>query len=151
MSTPTACLVDSNVLVYTQDPRDPAAQRTASDIIRRLADRNRIVLSAQCLTEFYYAVTRRLPNPLPAEDAMAGVQQLTTFAARVYPITVDVVLEAIAAVPKFQMSLWDALIWSVAFRNGVPLILSEDTPSRPSIDGVRYINPFVPDFDIESL
>ena len=55
------------------------------------------------------------------------------------------------AVGKHQMSIWDALIWSVAFRNGIPTIVTEDVQSQPIIGGVRYVNPFDPDFDIESL
>ena len=69
----------------------------------------------------------------------------------VYPLTLDVVKGAVAAVGLHQISLWDALIWSVAFHNRIATILTEDMQSQRIIAGVRYINPFSPDFDFDSL
>jgi predicted nucleic acid-binding protein len=47
------------------------------------------------------------------------------------------------------MSIWDALIWAVARLNGVATIISEDTHGR--IEGVSYLNPFDPQFDLATL
>jgi predicted nucleic acid-binding protein len=87
---------------------------------------------------------------LEVSDAAARVDRISR-ATLVYPLTAEVVREAVEAVGKYQMSIWDALIWSVAFRNGIATILTEDVQSQPVIAGVRYINPFAPDFDLDSL
>jgi predicted nucleic acid-binding protein len=49
------------------------------------------------------------------------------------------------------MSIWDALIWSVANSNNVSIILTEDMPHRTSISGVLYQNPFSSDFELAAL
>lgn len=151
MSGRILCLIDSNVLIYLHDPSDPAKQRQAGTVLEYLGDRNRIVLSTQCLTEFHSTVTRRLPRSLSVEDAQASLMELASIAVTVYPVTLDVVNDAATAAATSQMSIWDALIWAVAYRNGIPTILTEDVQSRPIIEGVRYVNPFDPDFDLKSL
>ncbi len=151
MNGTSLCLIDSNILVYLHDPREPALQQQAGIVLDYLGDRQRVVLSAQCLTEFFNSVTRRLPFPLSTEEAQSSLNEIATIAVAVYPVTLDIVKDAAAAVSTYQMSVWDALIWAVAFRNGVRTILTEDMQSRPVIAGVLYVNPFDPDFDIESL
>jgi predicted nucleic acid-binding protein len=49
------------------------------------------------------------------------------------------------------MSIWDALIWSVARLNGISWILTEDGQHNRLVEGVRYLNPFHPDFDLGLL
>lgn len=47
------------------------------------------------------------------------------------------------AIPRYSLSLWDALIWAVARENRIQVIYTEDIQSAPEIEGVRYINPFM--------
>ena len=150
MSGTNRCLIDSNVLIYMYDDLAPDFQQQAVRVFEYLVSRHRAALSAQCLTEFFNGVTRRTRDPMQVSDAAARVGRIAS-ATLVYPLTAEVVSEAVVAVGRYQMSIWDALIWSVAFRNGVPVIVTEDMQSQPVIAGVRYVNPFEPDFDIESL
>ncbi len=142
------CLIDSNILVYMHDIRYPALQRAAILSYERLAGQRRVALSAQCLTEFLNVVTRKLPVSMA--DALTQVNRYADTAV-VHPVTIEAVIDAAHAMSTYQMALWDALIWAVAFRNGIPIILTQDAQSRPVIAGVRYLNPFDPDFDIESI
>ena len=144
------CLIDSNVLVYMHDIRDPRLQQTAIRVYERLSDQRRVALSTQCLTEFLNTVTRKLPRPMPTGDALTQLNRYMDSAV-VHPVTATVVRDAARAMATHQMSVWDALIWAVAFRHGIPTILTQDAQSRPVINGVRYLNPFDPGFDIESL
>jgi predicted nucleic acid-binding protein len=132
------------------DVRDPALQRLAILTYDQLSVQNRLVLSAQCLTEFVNVATRKISPPLSTVEAAIQVGRFSTSAV-VYPVDADVVRDAVHAMVTHQMSIWDALIWAVAFRNYVPTIVTEDAQSRPIIEGVRYISPFDPDFDLESL
>jgi predicted nucleic acid-binding protein len=125
-------------------------QRQAIRVFEHLVRRRRAVLSTQCLTEFFNGVTRRIQDPIPVSEAAERLDRLAN-ATVVHPLTLDVVTDAVNAVTKHQMAIWDALIWAVAFRNNIPVILTEDKQSRPIINGVRCVNPFDPDFDIESL
>lgn len=49
------------------------------------------------------------------------------------------------------MSVWDALIWSVAKENGVTSILTEDSAHGRVLEGIRYLNPFDPAFTEQSV
>src|SRR3972149_38901 len=66
-----AFLVDTNVLVYAHDPRDRDKQERALVVLDNLIASERAVLSAQCLSEFFIVVTRRLPEPMTPIDALA--------------------------------------------------------------------------------
>jgi predicted nucleic acid-binding protein len=128
----------------------PEFQEQAVRVFEHLVRQGRAALSVQCLTEFFNTATRSTDDLDTVSNATRRLNQLAT-AAIVYPITVEIVQDAVAAASRHQMSIWDALIWSVAFRNGIPVIVTEDMQSRTVIAGVRYVNPFDPDFDLDSL
>jgi predicted nucleic acid-binding protein len=143
-------LVDTNVLVYSFDPSDHGKQEQARKVIGLLLKNARAVLSVQCLTEFFRIVRWRLPEPLPPDDAFLEADRFSR-ACPVYSLTLPVVLEAFQASNKYQMSIWDALIWAVAKLNQIPYILTEDADHGRLLDGVLYLNPFHPDFEIALL
>jgi predicted nucleic acid-binding protein len=145
-----AFLVDTNVLAYAYDPRDPDRQARAAACLRRLGASSQGALSAQVLGEFYWVVTRRLDPPLTAEQAERSI---TNYARSwtVYPITSQAVREAVRGVRQHQLVYWDALIWATAKLNGVLSILTEDQPSSSLIEGVRFINPLDQGFDLARL
>jgi predicted nucleic acid-binding protein len=146
----SAFLVDSNVLVYAHDPRDRAKQLRALEVLDHLITRDMAVLSVQCLTEFFRAARWKLPEPLAPEEALAQVERFTQ-ACRILDLTPLVVIEGCRGTHAHSLALWDSLIWSVAKLNQVPYILSEDFPGRSFIEGVRFLNPFAPDFDLAVL
>ncbi|HYI17003.1 MAG TPA: PIN domain-containing protein [Thermomicrobiales bacterium] len=150
MTVPRPCLIDSNVLIYMYDDHAADNQRRAIQVFNHLVRRRRAALSTQCLTELFNGVTRRIQDRLPASDAAMLIDEVAS-ATVVHPLTLDVVRTAVAAVGQHQISIWDALIWSVAFHNGIATVLTEDMQSQPVIAGVRYVNPFAPDFDLDSL
>jgi predicted nucleic acid-binding protein len=68
-----------------------------------------------------------------------------------FPVTSQVVLEAIRGVREYQLSFWDALIWAAARLNQIPILFSEDFNLGSVMEGVRFVNPFAPDFDLQSM
>ena len=89
-----AILVDTNVLVYVYDPRDQVKQRQAAIVLDKLLRTEQVVLSVQCLTEFFNTVTRRLPEPLTPAEASVRVERLTRL-CRVLELTPLAVLECL--------------------------------------------------------
>ena len=148
MNVSNAFLLDTNVLVYAHDPRDRAKQEQALSVLDHLIADQRAVLSAQCLSEFYAVATRRLPEPLAPADAWAQVERLAT-SCHILSVTAPVVLEGCRGVVQHQLSLWDALIWAAARLNQVPCVLTEDAENGRVLEGVRFLDPFVPSFDID--
>ncbi|HEX9117241.1 MAG TPA: PIN domain-containing protein [Anaerolineae bacterium] len=134
-------LVDTNVVVYAYDRSEPAKQAQALTVLNELAGSRAGVLSAQVLSEFFNAVTRRIVDPLTFEEAYARVRNLM-LAWPVLDITPLIVLEAARGAVQHQMRIWDAQIWATARLNQIPVIFSEDFSDGAVVEGIRTVNPF---------
>ena len=88
----------------------------------------------------------RTPCPDPILDLLSLFIRLWP----VYDLTSMIVFEAGRGVRDHQFSYYDAQIWATARLNQVPIIFSEDFGVGSTIEGVRFINPFSPDFVIET-
>ena len=140
-------LLDTNILVYTCDPGEPVKRHQAGVALRQLEQAGNGRLSVQALSEFVSATTRRLRPPLTPAEATLQVERLI-LSFRVFDLTPMVVLEALRGVRDHGLSYYDAQVWAIARLNQVPVIFSEDFNSGSVLEGVRFINPFAPDFDL---
>jgi predicted nucleic acid-binding protein len=142
-----ASLVDTNILVYSFDPRDPAKQRRADEILREGLGADSLILAHQCVVEFVAAVTR------PRRD-LGGASFLTPDKARLeaedllaqFPVLYpdrDVLHTALRATAMYGLSWFDAHLWAYAEVNGVAEILSEDFEHGRHYGSVRVVNPFL--------
>ena len=144
----TAILVDTNLLVYAHDRGEYRKQERAIETLRGLQLTAGAILSAQCLGEFFRAVTRGPQPKLTLEEAALQVDLL----ARAWPVldvTPQIVLEAVRGVQDHQLAYWDAQVWATARLNQIPVIFSEDFAVGSILEGVRFVNPFAVDFQLE--
>ena len=143
-------LIDTNVVVYAYDVRDRDKQQRALEVLRRLVADGRGSLSAQVLGEFLRVATRKLVPPLTPGEA---VEQAGNLAASwpVVPITAFIVLEAGRGVEAHRLSYWDAQLWATARLNQIEIVLTEDFEHGRTLDGVRFLNPFAPGFQLSAL
>jgi predicted nucleic acid-binding protein len=133
--------IDSNVLVYPHDRREPEKAQLAIDLLGALALAGGGLISAQVLGEFFWAVTRRLPDPLSDAEGAASVgRHARTW--DVLDLTWLTVREALRGVKQHQLPYWDGLIWGTARLAGVPVVLSEDFTDGREVEGVVFRNPF---------
>ena len=132
--------LDTNVLVYGYDRRDPAKMARALDLLSDAIESGTGVVSAQVLSEFFNVVTRRLPDPLSFEVAGTIVGEVA--AMPVVEIDAALVQRAIGVCRRYRISYWDALIVAAAERARCSRILSEDLNPGQSYDGVVVVNPF---------
>lgn len=146
----SAFLVDSNVLVYAFDPRDQRKRRQAVAVLEQLVSSGRGVLSVQCLSEFFNAVTRRLPERVAPRQALLELERFSRLCP-VLDLTPAAVLEGCRMAGERSISVWDSLIWAVAKLNQLPYVLTEDAQHGSYIEGVTFQNPFVPEFDTALL
>lgn len=140
--------VDTNVLVYAYDRSGPEKQRQALQVLNRLALSGLGTISMQVLSEFVVAVTRKFTAPLSIDEAYDRVKNYLQ-SWTVLDLTGWVVLEAVRGMRDHRFSLWGAPIWAVARLNQIPTVFSEDFASGSVIEGVRFVNPFAPDFRSE--
>jgi predicted nucleic acid-binding protein len=142
-------LVDTNVLVYAHDAREPAKQARAISVLEGLHASGRGSLSVQSLAEFFVATTRGAsPRLKPA--AAARQVELLIAAWPVLDLTPAILVEAGRGVTERKLSYFDAQLWATARLNQLGTVLSEDFPSGSSLDGVRFVNPFAIEFSLES-
>ena len=143
-----AVLIDTNVLVYQLDGSAPEKLARATDVVRALGSSG--VLSAQVLSEFYSVVRRKFSHTVTLEETREGLEALGR-SLEVIPVTFEVVREAVRGVEEHGLSFYDAQIWAVAKLNGIPIVLSEDFTHGRIVEGVRYVDPFCPQFDMAEL
>jgi predicted nucleic acid-binding protein len=130
--------IDTNVLVYANDPADRRKQQIARETLLEHAET--LVLSAQVLSEFYSVVTRRFSPLLGPDNARTIVEGLRRF-----PIVVvdeQLVLDAIVISTRAMLSYWDGLILAAARAAGCDVVLTEDMSHGSTVAGVRIESPF---------
>ncbi len=145
----TRALIDTNILVYASDPREPQRQEQAIRLLQRLELTRAGCLSAQVLAEFVNVSTRtRQPLYTYAHVILQVERLLQNFP--VFDLTPLIVLEAARGARDYALAYYDAQIWATALLNQTPVIFSEDFQHGQSLEGVRFINPFRPDFNLEA-
>jgi len=131
--------VDTNVLLYVHDPRDPAKQAKAAALVASLTD---AVLLWQVACEYLAASRKLAPFGFRPEDAWRELGRLQTVWAGALPDWSHLqVAEAIIA--SRSVSFWDALVLAVAQESGVTTLYSEDLAGVVPPAGLSVVNPFV--------
>ena len=130
---------DTNVLVYSDDPRDPAKHRKAIALIKQHLSQRTGMVSIQVLQEYFVNATGKLK--LTAELAKRRDEVFAKL--QVAEPTVNDILSAIDLHRLHPLSFWDALILQMARQTGCRVLLSEDMQHGQVIDGVRIVNPFL--------
>ena len=133
-------LVDTNILVYSRDLNEPVKRARAIEVIEQLRGSGELVLSTQCLNEFSSTSLRRGTTISEVRLAVSRWHDL----GEVLSLTAPATTAALAAVERYRLSFWDALIWATARDAHVHVILSEDFQDGQELEGVRFVNPFKP-------
>lgn len=144
----TEILIDTNVLVYAHDLAEEKKRTQAIRVIDNLQKARLGCLSIQCVSEFFNTVTRIQRQILALEEAIEQAQVLIN-SFPVFPLTSMVVLDAISGSKKYKIPYYDAQIWACAHLNQIPLIFSEDFLNGQTLEGVRFVNPFLESFELE--
>jgi predicted nucleic acid-binding protein len=131
--------VDTSILLYaiSRDPAEREKAKRANDI---LADRD-LALSVQVLQEFYVQATRASrPDAIEHPQAVRLIQSFRRYP--VQDVTSGIMMAALDACKRFQISYWDAAIIEASRALGCAQVLSEDLNDGQDFAGVRVTNPF---------
>ena len=139
-----AALVDTNVLVYRFDNRFAEKQKMATQILRRGIVEDSVRLPHQAIVEFVAAVTRPIRGHIILEqaDALREAEEFLKQFTVLYP-NEAVLRQAVRGCAAYQLSWFDAHLWSYAEHYGLPVILTEDLQHDRLYGAVRVINPFI--------
>ena len=130
--------MDTNLLAYAEGLGDDVRCQLARDLIAKLNPINSLV-PVQVLGELSRVLTIKLNKSsadarellLSWSDAVVVADTTWTAFQSAMDLTVD-----------HQISMWDALIMSVAAENKCRLLISEDFQNGFTWRGVTVVNPF---------
>ena len=131
---------DTNILVYSVDPRDLRKQKIAIQLLTHAMDVNHDgAISVQVLSEF--------ANTLLSKFALS-VERTESFVSLFYPllrteVSADMVHGAMFIRKEYGIQFYDALIVAAAEKIGCHEIVSEDFNNGQIYRGMTAINPFV--------
>lgn len=133
--------VDTNVLVYLRDSRDPRRQNLAAEWLGFLWESRLGRVSQQVLNEYYVTVTGKLEPGLPREEARDDVMALTAWSP--VALTAGLVERAWDVQDRWGFSFWESLIISAAQVQSCSTLLTEDLTHGQELEGLRVISPFL--------
>jgi len=130
--------VDTNVLIYVHDPRDPVKQAAADSLVQSLLNG---ILLWQVACEFISASTKLEPFGFDRAKAWQEIRRLRQLWTTKLPKW-TVLKKAEDLLGKYSLSFWDAMIIAACIEAGVACLYSEDFDSYSNIEGLSLINPF---------
>ena len=130
--------VDTNVLIYAHDRRDPRKQAVAVSLIQSQADGS---LLWQVACEYLSASRKLESQGYSLEQAWQDIRDLRSVWTTILP-TWGVLDRAETLMASFSLSFWDALVLAACLEGGVDRLYTEDFDAYPRVDGLEVINPF---------
>jgi predicted nucleic acid-binding protein len=130
--------VDTDILVYAEDGREPARRDVAVRVLGDLWASGLGVVSTQVLQEFHNASTRKLR--MPPSVARQIVAQYAEWP--VVETTPQLIVSASVLHEHHSFSFWDAMVVEAALLSGATTLLSEDLQNGRKLSGLTIRNPF---------
>jgi predicted nucleic acid-binding protein len=129
--------VDTNILIYVNDPREPVKQEAAISVVSDLIEG---VLLWQVACE-YLAASRKLEsfgyNRAQAYQYIRDLQQVWHTAIPTW----SVIDRAENLISRFNLSHWDSMIIAACLEANVQSLYTEDF-GYSRIDELEIVNPF---------
>ena len=135
--------LDTNILVYSVDHRDPAKQSQAVDFVTACIRDGSGVISTQVLQEFAAVSVGKLH-----QDSNIVSRQLHVLESlKIIQVTPSLIRRALELFGQHQMNFWDATIlaaaehascdrlWSEDFSTGAATVPCESRTRSPNLSG----------------
>lgn len=131
--------VDTNVLIYARDPRDPVKQQKARALTANLTDG---ALLWQVACEFIAASRKITAVGYTQAQAWGELQQLRVLWKLIMP-SENVFVRAEQLTARHNLSFWDAMIVAACIEGSITRFYTEDFDSSlTQTTGVEIVNPF---------
>ena len=130
--------LDTNVLVYSIDGKDPAKQVVARGIVVSAVRGGGFLISAQVLNEFSNIALLKLK--LSVEE----VRKFVSFFSRIGVVSLESrwTDAALLLKQRYETQFFDSLLLAAAQENGCDEILTEDLNDGQMYGSVKAVNPF---------
>jgi predicted nucleic acid-binding protein len=131
--------VDTNVLIYARDPRDPTKQQKARQLTASMTDGG---LLWQVACEFIAASRKLTSVGYTQTQAWAELERLRGLWKLIVP-SENVFVRAESLTTVNNISFWDAMIVAACMEGGITRLYTEDFDNAISrATGVEIVNPF---------
>ena len=130
--------LDTNILVYSVDGKEPVKHGIARRIIIRALNDRDCLVSAQILNEFSNIALLKL------KMSIQEVHRFVTIFSQINVVSLDYrwTDKALAVKEKFGTQFFDSLLLVAAEENGCDEILTEDLNDGQMYGTVKAVNPF---------
>ena len=130
--------LDTNVLVYSIDGKDPAKQVVAREIVVSAVRGGGFLISAQVLNEFSNIALLKLK--LSVEE----VRKFVSFFSRIGVVSLESrwTDAALLLKQRYETQFFDSLLLAAAQESGCDEILTEDLNDGQMYGSVKAVNPF---------
>jgi predicted nucleic acid-binding protein len=131
--------VDTNIIFYSRDPRDPRKQEIAGALIPSLSRSGVLLWQVAC--EYLFASRKLEAHGLSRAQAFADIEDMRATWTPALPTwaTLD---RAVGLRSAYGLSHWDSLLVAACLDAGVTTLYSEDFQSRMRVESLRIVNPF---------
>lgn len=134
--------LDTNIIIYSFDERNPARQKMAQNLIESGLKTNHTIVSYQVVQEFINVATRKFTVPMRHGDCKLFIDNVLSQFWEVYASR-ELVNSALDIAERWQYSFYDALIIAAALEASCKVLYSEDLQHQQKIYRLQIINPFV--------
>ena len=130
--------LDTNVLIYSIDGKDPAKQVVAREIVVSAVRGGGFLISAQVLNEFSNIALLKLK--LSVEE----VRKFVSFFSRIGVVSLESrwTDAALLLKQRYETQFFDSLLLAAAQENGCDESLTEDLNDGQMYGSVKAVNPF---------
>ncbi len=131
--------IDTNVIVYANDRRDPTRQSRALNLIQTEGQNRTGVVSIQVLQEFANTALNKLGQSAAIVIRQLALLEVLTIVNPDPPM----VRRAVELSTLYPLSFWDAAILASAESSGCQNLFTEDLNHGQVFGNIRVVNPFL--------
>ncbi len=136
--------IDTSIIVYAYDLSEKKKRAKCKILVESgFKGESQLVVSNQILAELFVVLTKKIENPISAEDAKTivdGIVESDNWVKRDY--NSDTVKGAILRTSKIKNAhFWDALIAQTMLENQIHEIYTENVKDFRKFPGIKVINP----------
>jgi predicted nucleic acid-binding protein len=133
--------LDTNILVYTFDPRFPEKQQKARRLVSDALTTQEGIISFQVVQEFLNVASRKFSKPLSWADSRRYLDEVLAPLCEIFP-SVGLYQQTIDLAEQLGYSFYDSLVIAAALEGGCNILYSEDLQHQQAIQNLTIINPF---------
>ena len=138
----SADFLDSNILVYLFDDRDPTRQATATELVAMALNERGGAISYQVVQETLNVLTCKLCSPPSPQQVDSFVTEVLQPLWQVMP-SQALFLHGLGLQRRYRYGFYDSMIIAAAIQAGCKQLYSEDMQHGQAIEGTTIINPFL--------